>query len=243
MIGRRRADAVATRLGTALRDGRVGAGERQADAGDRVGISQQRWSELERGLGNGASLETWAIAATAVGSQLAAFLEHLPGADRPRDIEHLRRQNALVEFAAAGGWRGHPELAVDPITPRSRSIDVALLRTARREAIAAEIWDWFADVGEAYRGLDAKRALLARRLTREGDEQWRVRGLLIVRGTKRNRQLVRELAALFAGRFPARAADWLACLRDPANAMPADDGLLWSDRDGRVHASRLRSAS
>lgn len=157
MIGRRRADAVATRLGTALRDGRLSAGASQAEAAGRAGISQQRWSDLERGLGKGASLETWAVAAAAVGSQLAAFLENLPGADRPRDIEHLRRQNALVELAAPGGWRGHPELAVDPIAPRSRSIDVALLRAARREAVAAEIWDWFADVGEAFRGLDPRR--------------------------------------------------------------------------------------
>lgn len=69
-----------------------------------------------------------------------------------------------------------------------------------------------------------------------------MRGLLIVRGTRRNRQLVRELGAVFGARFPGRSAEWLACLRDPAVAMPDDDGFLWSDKAGRLHASRLRGA-
>ena len=36
-------------------------------------------SRLERGLGDSASLQTWALAAAAVGQQLVSFLEDAPG--------------------------------------------------------------------------------------------------------------------------------------------------------------------
>lgn len=204
-------------------------------------MSQPRWSELERGLGRGATVDTWSIAAQGVGFQLAAFLEAAPGASRPRDMEHLRRQNVLVELAAPGGWRALPELAVDP-TPRSRSIDVALLHDRPREAAAAEVWDWFDDVGESLRGLDAKKLLLRDRLEREapGERPWRVGGLFVVRDTSRNRLLVRELGALFDARFPAASSDWLAALRDPRVEMPTADGFLWGDRTGKLHAWHRR---
>ena len=104
-------------------------------------------SRLERGLGSGASLATWSRVAAAVGEQLVGFLEHAPGADRPRDLEHLKRQSALIAITSAGGWVALPELAIDRDVARSRSIDVALIRRATREAVVVEIWDWFDDVG------------------------------------------------------------------------------------------------
>src|SRR5262245_5847161 len=164
--GRHRADSLANRLATGLREGRAVERATQQQAADRCGISQARWSDLERGHGERASLETWALAASAVGLQLAAFMEGAPGADRPRDMEHAIRQSGLIEFAAPGGWRALPELTLEPAI-RSRSIDVALVRDARREAVAVEIWDWFDDVGGAFRGLDAKKLLLRERLDRE----------------------------------------------------------------------------
>ena len=45
----------------------------------------------------------------AVGHQLAAFLELTPGATPPRDVEHLRRQQLVIDTATAGGWRAVPE--------------------------------------------------------------------------------------------------------------------------------------
>jgi transcriptional regulator with XRE-family HTH domain len=241
--GRLRADTLANRLATAIREGRLIEGVTQLEAANRGGISQPRWSELERGLGAGASIETWSIAAAAVGSQLAAFLEGAPGAERPRDIEHARRQSALIEFAASGGWRALPELAVDPAV-RSRSIDVALVRELRREAAPFEIWDWFDDIGASFRGLDAKTHLLGERLKRDpqmvSDQSWRIAGCFVVRDTARNRRLVAELRPLFVARFPGSSSAWLHALRDPAAPMPGEDALLWSDRGGRVSGSHLR---
>jgi transcriptional regulator with XRE-family HTH domain len=235
---------VATRLGIALRDARLAAGMRQGDLGSAAGMSQVRIGELERGLGAGASLETWACAAAAVGEQLVGFLELAPGATPPRDIEHLRRQAALIAFAKSGHWKALPEFALDHGVIQSRSIDVVLLRTETREAIVAEIWDWFDDVGAALRSLDGKRDAFALRLSSglaEGTA-WTARCLFIVRRTRRNGRLVHDLAPLFAARFPARSTHWLRALREASVRLPPADGLLWSTAEATLGASRLPRA-
>ena len=239
--GRVRADTVAARLGVGLREARRDAHRTQAEVGHAAGVSQTLVSALERGHGAGATIETWACLAAAVGEQFVGFLERAPGADRPRDMEHLRRQSALIELASAGGWSALPELAVDPGLTRGRSIDVALVRRATREAVVVEVWDWFDDVGAGLRSLDAKCAALATRFAGGSSDptRWHVRGLYVVRGTRRNRRLVDELRPLFAARFPASSISWLRTLAEPTHAMPASDGLLWTNRGGALAASRL----
>jgi transcriptional regulator with XRE-family HTH domain len=240
-----RALYLAKRLGVGLREARHAAGLRQRDVGERIGLSQPEISALERGRGTGASLRTWALAASAVDEQLAAFLEGVPGADRPRDYQHLRRQQLVIDAARPGGWLARPELLIDPDAARSRSVDVALLRPQRREAAVVEVWDFFDDVGAAKRSLDGKIATVERTLTTARDitagEPYRVRGLWVVRGTQRNRRLAAEFSALFDAAFPGSATDWLRCLADPESAMPHGDGLLWTDADGtRLLARRSR---
>jgi transcriptional regulator with XRE-family HTH domain len=207
-----RSVTLAGRLGAALREARRASGRLQRDASVEAGVSQPRFSELERGLGASASLATWTAAAEAIGEQLVAFLEHVPGASLPRDYQHLRRQQLVVGLAHRGGWRPMPEHPVDADAFRSRSIDVFLTRVGRCEAVVVEIWDWFNDVGAAMRGLDDKIAAVRRSLGPEGDDPdapWSISGLWVVRGTQRNRQLVRELGNLFAAKFPGSARAWL----------------------------------
>ncbi len=226
----------------------------QAQLAGEVGVSQGLISALERGHGTTTSIETWACVAAVLGEQLVGFLERAPGADLPRDIEHLRRQSALVELAAQGGWAALPELAIDPGPWRSRAIDVVLVRSHVREAAGVEIWDWLDDVGAAFRALDAKTALLARRLEVEAStgnlgpsdaNPWRVRGLFVVRDTRRNRALLTQLRPLFAARFRGLSVQWLGALSHPTAPMPDEDGLLWSVSAGTgLRPSRLgRSAT
>jgi hypothetical protein len=86
------------------------------------------------------------------------------------------------------------------------------------------------------RGLADKVAAVRRHV----GASWRVSGLLILRSTRRNRGLLREFSDLFAARFPASSAAWLAALRGPARSMPVEDGLVWSSVDGvRMSAVRL----
>ena len=180
--GRARADAVARRIGTGLKEARLAQGLRQVDAASAAGITQPHFSRIERGREPGATLQTLCACAAALNVQLAAFVEAMPGADLPRDIEHLRRQNLVVATAQAGGWTAIPEATLDE-GRWSRSIDVLLSRAARREAAVVEIWDLLLDGGEAMRGLAAKVQALRAQL----DPAWRVQGLLLVRGTHRNR--------------------------------------------------------
>jgi transcriptional regulator with XRE-family HTH domain len=240
LAGRRRATYLAHRLGVGLRESRRALDLRQVDTADRAGVSQPFWSLLERGGAGTASLETLAACAAAVGAQLAAFIEAAPGADLPRDIEHLRRQQLVIGVAGGGGWISRPERLIDQDARRSRSVDVELERAARREIAVVEILDLMADGGDAMRGL-ADKVAAVRRAAPAG---WTVAGLLVLRRTARNRAVVREFADLFAARFPGSSTDWLVALRDPARPMPKGDGLVWSSVDGRrLLAARLRQGS
>jgi transcriptional regulator with XRE-family HTH domain len=227
--GQMRSQELAGRLGRGLREARIAAGRLQRQVAAEAGISQTRCSDLERGRGAGATIETWALAAEAVGQQFVAFLEHAPGAARPRDYEHIKRQQLVVGIAVKGGWRPMPEHLIDADALRSRSIDVFLTRALQSEAVVVEIWDWFSDVGDAMRGLDGKMAAVTRMLVERRDGPWRVGGLWVVRGTKRNRMLVGEVQDLFAAKFGGSPRSWLAALGRAATPMPALPGLVWTD--------------
>jgi hypothetical protein len=215
---------------------------RQVDVATIAGVSQSFESRMERGLGSSASVETWASVAIAAGSQLAAFLEDLPGATRPRDYQHLRRQQLIMDVAAPGGWQGVIEHRIGPISAHGLSIDVQLQREARREIAIVEIWDWFDDVGAAFRSFDAKLAIAqrdaaARELT--GSVAVAVSGVIVVRATQRNRALIREFRRLFRAKFSTHGSELLLALSTPDVSMPAAAGFLWTDvRGTRVFAAR-----
>jgi transcriptional regulator with XRE-family HTH domain len=243
LAGRRRAHYLAQRLGTALREARLAAGLTQGTVARAKKVSQPEISRLEAGKGSTASIETWSSVAAATGSQLAAFLEGAPGATRPRDYEHLKRQQLVADFSKLGGWQPSVEHALDQAHARQRSVDVRLDRPKRCETAIVEVWDWFDDVGAAWRGLDAKVAAVRRdHAAREliGSNLWRVNGLIVVRATRRNRGLVRELGGLFRARFPATGRAWLAALGSEGVSMPDAAGFLWTDvRGTRLFEARL----
>jgi transcriptional regulator with XRE-family HTH domain len=239
MRARQRARILAGRIGVGLRESRLALRITQRAASARAGISQSFWSRAESGKATSASLETLAACAAAVNAELAAFLQAVPGTDLPRDIEHIRRQELVARTAKLGAWVARPERPIDPLASRSRSIDVYLERAARREAVAVEIVDLLSDVGGALRGLEDKVAALRRERAHGAAEPWRVAGLLVLRATGRNRRLLAELRTVFASRFPSRSATWLRAIVDPAEPMPAFDGLVWSSVAGdRMFAAR-----
>jgi transcriptional regulator with XRE-family HTH domain len=222
---------MARRLGGGVREARLHIGRLQREVAAESGISQNWLSMIERGKGTGATLETWASVAAAVGEQLVAHLERAPGAGLPRDHAHLKGQNLVIRTATPGGWRPMPEAAIDLLAYRSRSVDVLLTRAGGREIAVVEVWDWFDDVGAAMRSLDGKVDAAGRRAS----------GLWVVRSTRRNRALIADLHAMFAAKFPGPATAWLRALREPDAPMPAESGLIWIDVAAtRLFASRLR---
>lgn len=236
-VGTARAQVVAKRLGVGLKDSRLAAGLTQRQLGDRAGVSQPQIARMEAGHGWDAGIDTWAVCAAGTGTQVAAFLERMPGANLPRDMEHLRRQNLVVRESAAGGWHPLPEALLPDGTTHPRSIDVHLTRERRREVAVIEVWDFIADGGAAMRGLEGKIQAVRERL----GPAWNVQGLFLVRGTRRNRDLVRRLAPLFAARYPASSDAWLRALRDASAPLPSGGGFAWTDVKGdRLIASRLR---
>lgn len=241
--GRRRAAELAARLAIGLREARLAAANRQADVASAAGVSQSWVSRMERGAGQSASLETWAAVAAASGARLVCFLEEQPGATKPRDYEHLKRQQLVADIARRGGWRSTAERPIDPAWSRPRSVDVLLERASRREVAVVEVVDFLDDVGATWRGLDGKVARVVHdRAGRElaGASSTKVAGLLVIRGTRRNRALVREFGPLFRTHFPARSRAWLAALMDPQGAMPSEAGFVWTDvRGTRLGAARL----
>jgi hypothetical protein len=98
----------------------------------------------------------------------------------------------------------------------------------RRVRIAVvELVDLIADAGHELRGLSDKVAAV-----RRANPNHRVAGVLAVRATGRNRDLLAELAPLVDARFPAASASWLKAFHDRAAPMPLSDGLIWARVDG-----------
>ena len=87
-----------------------------------------------------------------------------------------------------------------------------------------EVWDLLLDVGAGFRSFDDKLAAVRMRL-----QGWTVSGAWVLRGTRRNRGVVADLAPLFAARFPGDGRAWLAALDQPTSALPPAPALLWTD--------------
>jgi len=231
-----RAGYLARRLAVALRDRRRGLRLTQRQVAERAGVSQREVSRLELGQGANTNVDTWAAVGATLGLQLAAYFERAPGASQPDDLEHLRRQDLVIRTAAPGGWTADPEALLPDDGRYPRSIDVLLRRAASREAGVVEVWDLITDGGAAMRGLEVKVRATRDRL----GPTWRVQGLLVVRGTQRNRRLIGDLRALFAARYPASSTAWLRAFRDPLAPLPDGDALCWTDVAGtRLIAARL----
>lgn len=224
------ADRLAATLGRALKEARARRNRSQRTAAALSGISQSGWSNLERGRGATFSLRVWIRATDAVEAELRAYLERTSGADAPRDAVHLRHQELLARTARPGGWEVQPEVAL-------HGVGVADLVLARSEDRAiVEVWNWLADVGDAFRTWDRKLERM------RAGTAGRASGCWVIRATRRNRELIAAHATLFRARFPGSGAEWLATFGEARVPMPLDPALLWvSVRGDRLHPARIRS--
>lgn len=237
-------------IGRALKDARTRAGITQANVAAQAGVVQGTVSDLERGRTATLSFLVLVRMAKACGAELHAYIQRASGTGEPRDIAHLRAQALVVGTANPGGWRATPEAAIDDAAERSRSIDVLLDRMRPHEPTEVaiiEVLDWLADVGESFRDWDRRLARVDRwavaARSRDGEGEVlvpRVSGCWVLRATRRNRRLVRDLQPLFAARFPGSGRDWLAALGTQAS-MPMSSALLWvSVKGDRLWPVRLR---
>ena len=220
-VGRARARTVATRLGTALREARLGAGLTQHQLSAKAGVSQSRESEIERGRGAGASIETWACLAAAVGEQFVGFLERAPGADRPRDMEHLKRQarsSSLHPWAAGRRCRSLRSILVParrgastslwfgPRWGRPLSSRYGTGSTTSEPACAGSTPSWL--------GVSTAGSPKAAR------DAWRVAGCYVVRETRRNREPRRRAETAVRRPIPGSSSAGSRALGPYRAAMP-----------------------
>ena len=225
-----RADRLAVFLGRALREARAQRGRSQRTASALSGLSQSGWSKLERGRGATIALRAWIRATDAVDADLRAYLERTSGADAPRDAVHLRHQELVARTALPGGWEPLFEHGLGGVGVA----DLVLTRSDERALV--EVWNWLADVDEAFRSWDRKLERLS------GGKGTRASGCWAIRATRRNHALVATHATLFNARFPGSGAAWLAAFGDARAPMPADPALLWvSVRGDRLSPARIRT--
>ncbi len=216
----------------------------QRALGERIGLGQVRISEIERGLGATAPLETWIALGVAIDRPLAVSFSRDMQPDEPRDAGHLAAQELVLRLARQHGRRADFELPTRPADP-ARSVDVALRDDTARVLIVVEIWNRLDDLGAAARATTRKvaeaegPAVLA---TGDGPP-YRVAVCWLFVDTAANRRLVARYPEILESRFPGSSLVWVRCLAEGLPPLIAP-GLAWIDpRSGRIVPLRRRGPS
>jgi transcriptional regulator with XRE-family HTH domain len=226
--GAREGQAIAATLGGQLRSERKRLGVTQTCLGVRVGLSQSRISELERGLGGVMPLETWISIGIVIGRPLAiAFSRTVDPASVLTDAGHLEVQEHLLVLGRRHDWRGFFELPTRPTDP-SHSVDVCQLAREHRCLLILEAWNRFGDLGMAARSSSRKVAEAAELDVTMRDRSLRVALCWVVRDTAANRAIVRKYPEILAARFPGSSVGWVAALED-GGQPPHEPGMVWFD--------------
>jgi transcriptional regulator with XRE-family HTH domain len=230
-------DATITRLGNHLAAARRRRRRTQQQLADRVGISRATLSRMELGRGHGAPIGTWLALAAELGLTPRFELQR-DWREDPVDAGHLAVQELLLRLARVTGHDRRFELRTRSSDP-SRSIDVNWRSDRARRLIVIEAWNTIGDIGAGVRSFQRKLADAEELATILGDGQpYEVRGVWVVRATRRNRDLVARYPEVFRAAFPGSSAAWTAALTT-GTPPPDRPGLVWCDvRATRVFAWR-----
>jgi transcriptional regulator with XRE-family HTH domain len=219
--GARRAAVFVFELGRELRDARLAHGLSQAEVARAVGLSQPEVSRLERGLVPTASIVDIARLLSTVGLELSA--RAYPSGQPVRDAAHLRLLAALRACLHPGlSWRTEVPI---PINRDLRAWDGLVTGPTFRIGVEAET---------RVRDIQA----LSRRIGLKQRDSNVDHVILLLAGTRWNRNLVRGHAADLAAQFPGTSRDVLAALlagRDPgASCVILLQGSARSDRPAHM---------
>jgi transcriptional regulator with XRE-family HTH domain len=241
MIGAREATALCATLGAEVRAGRRRLKLTQARLAVRVGLSQPRVSDMERGKGSGAPIGSWIAVGIVIGRPLAVTLSRaLP--PEPRDAGHLAAQELILRLAKANRIHGTFELPARA-APSATYIDVGLRDDRHRVLSVIEIWNRFEEIGAGSRNFKRKLAEAeALAVVAGGDgEPYRVAGCWVIRATAANRALVARYPAIFAAEFRGSSRAWVRALT-LGEAPPEEPGIVWVDVAGtRLSEVRFRA--
>ena len=220
--GGREAMAIAATLGGKVRAARRTRALTLAELARRVGISTTRLSEIERGLGARAPLETWVALGVALERPLAVSLSKPMGATTA-DAGHLEIQEAILRLARTSGRPGTFELPTSTSDP-SRSTDVGIRDPRHHARILAECWNTVGDLGAATRATHRKQ--------HEAQATWphdRIATVWVVRATAANRALLARYPHIIEAAFPGSSRRWVRALTVGDIPPPDQPGLVWFD--------------
>lgn len=220
----RRQQRLRANVGAQILELRLAAGITQRALAFACGIHPAHLSRIERGLAR-PSVD----ALVAIGASLGADLgvRYFPGSGpRIKDRIQAPMVEALIRILHPR-WIRLPELAV----PKARGfVDLALGLRDADAGIECEAHSEMRVVDELLRRQVEKTLALAE-LGLVGAE---VSRLLLVRSTKRNRDIARVFEATLIAAFPGRVADAVAALRGGIASWPGPTMLWATVEDGKA---------
>jgi transcriptional regulator with XRE-family HTH domain len=214
-----------------LRIGRIGRALRhrfawrQADLGERVGLSQSQISLFERGRFEGMSIRTIRHIVAAMDAELVLTVRWRGGdLDRLLDAVHARLGDDTAQLLRADAWEIAPEVSYSVYGERG-SIDILGWHPGYASLLVVEVKSEIASIEATLRKHDEKARLAAR----IADERfgWHadvIARLLVLPDHRTVRRQVEDKAALFAGVYPARNVAVRRWLKAPAGPM---SGILF----------------
>jgi len=237
--GRRQADDDARSLGAKVRSARKRRRWSQRALGERVGLTQSRIGQIERGLGSNTSLEVWHSIANALALPLRIELGR-DSTEETLDAGHLAMQELALRLAREAGRGRTFELSTRPASP-SYSIDVCTRDDGNRVLVIQECWNSFGNINESIRSTRRKISEAEQLAVAIGGDNgpYRVAAVWIVRDTRRNREILGRYPEVFASAFTGSSAEWMAALTTRGRKPPSDLGFVWCDvRATKVFAWR-----
>jgi transcriptional regulator with XRE-family HTH domain len=187
------------------RELRLAAGLTQATIAGACGISRSTYADLERGRTKQVTLLRAAIVSAALGQNLSVKL--YPVGPPVRDAAHVQLLSDFVQRVSPA-WRRTYEAPI-PIQGDRRAWDLVLVGPI---AIGVEAETRPGDLQALERSMHLKQ--------RDSNLK---RVVLVVRGSRRNRLLIRELLPVLRTAFPLGTAEVMRALREGRD--PGADGL------------------
>ena len=185
--GRRRARDAAAKLGRAVAEARARRRWTQLQLSEKVGLSESRIGQIERGLGFALPAHSWFSLSVVLDIPLRLEFGRDALAE-PTDAGHLAIQELVLRLAKQQGIARFFELPTRPADP-ALSVDVGWRDDNRRVLILNECWNTFGSINAAVRSTHRKLAEAAELAAATGD-RYRAAACWIVRDTRRNRELL-----------------------------------------------------
>ena len=212
-VGRRRGERLARELTTEWRELRLAAGISQSSVSRTAGISRSAYARLERGEAAEIGLIRATVITAVLGGDLS--IKVYPTGPPIRDIAHVTLLTAF-EARLAGTWHVAHEAPVGPpgdLRAWDRRLDGAATIGVEAEVVIRDL------------------QALERRMLRKKQDSGVRRMVLVVRGTRGNRQVLRETLPSLRATFPLGSREMLEARA--AGRDPGADGLVVLDAWGR----------